>query len=707
MTSKESISASINHLPPQKSTLSRRAFLSNVAVAGVTGSLGVGGLLTACSTGNTGNKEEKNARQKFAPELSLLPAGDIMPAGWMKIQMELDLKDGLPGNYPKVSNIVSIDLFANRNATLRGAYHYPGDSVERSWWVGEVEGNWYDAVTRLGYLTRNREYMERTKNYFKRIIEAQKKEPDGYIGIYVPEDRFVLDTPETRDANNGELWTQSRFFQGMLAYYEYTKDSEALDAVIRAVDCTLKNLVGKKYFYQAGGVAHGVAFTDTLEWLYRLTGDRKYAEGMRWLYEDFTAKRWDEKSNGDMGYVQLSDAGMPWYSHTPHTMEAIHAPIVTYKMTGDEKYKLAAENVMLKYDRHDTPGGGVVGDEHVDRRLGTTMLPREYCTMVSAVMGLNRVLVWGGDLSVSERVERLVFNAAQGSRLHPAMTAIRYLGHDNQKTADNDSHLQRYLYSSWHSAAPCCATTAGRMLPYYVEGMWLADHPENTIIANYYGPNELNTVIAGKKVSITQHTDYPFSDKVELVFNIDSDVTLVLRKPKYSENVSVKSDSADIDSLDDRIIVRKSWKKGDRVSIDFHFKPRLISEMNLMYSAYYRWGPLLFSLPLGEIRKTSREYIALDNNPSGFFLWEITPKDTSRWQYKYDMDEPFEQIELEDGNRETPFANPPIGLKGKMIAADGQSKTEVILTPLGSSVLRRTGFPLFNFPAPAVNEESF
>ena len=129
--------------------------------------------------------------------------------------------------------------------------------------------------------------------------------------------------------------------------------------------------------------------------------------------------------------------------------------------------------------------------------------------------------------------------------------------------------------------------------------------------------------------------------------------------------------------------------------------------MNLMYSAYYRWGPLLFSLPLGEIRKTRREYIALDDNPSGFFLWEITPKDTSRWQYKYDLDEPFEQIVLEGGNHETPFANPPIGLKGKMIAADGQSKTEVILTPLGTSVLRRTGFPLFNFPDPAVNEENF
>ena len=147
----------------------------------------------------------------------------------------------------------------------------------------------------------------------------------------------------------------------------------------------------------------------------------------------------------------------------------------------------------MKYDRHDTPGGGVVGDEAIGRRLGTSMLPREYCTMVSAVMALNRIAVWTGNLDASRRAETIALNAAQGARFHPAMKAVRYLSHDNQKDASTAAHAQRYLYSAWHGAAPCCSTTAARMMPYYIEAMWLADHKNNALIANYYGPNRVDT----------------------------------------------------------------------------------------------------------------------------------------------------------------------------------------------------------------------
>lgn len=626
------------------------------------------------------------------PELAMLRAGDVKPLGWIRKQMDLDLREGLAGNYPKVSNIVNVEIFAHKNGTLSSPYEYPKGRVARSWWVGEVEGNWLDSVTRLAFLTDNAQFKQRVRKAYEHVVAAQKNEPEGYIGIYVPADRFALRT-QTK-YNNGELWTQSRLFQGMLAYYEYSNDAKILDAVKKAVDCTLKNYMGREVFFQGSGVAHGIAFADTLEWLSRITGDPKYAAAMEWLYDDFCGKPGERppKAGQDLSCAELQDPDTLWWSHTPHTMEGMHVPIIAQRLTGNEKYRLAAGNILIKYDRHDTPGGGVVGDEAIGRRLGSSMLPREYCTMVSAVMALNRIAVWTGDLGATRRSETIALNSAQGARLHPAMKAVRYLSHDNQKDASVPSHAQRYLYSSWHSAAPCCSTTAGRMMPYYVEGMWFADHKRNQLIANYYGPNRVDTTVAGRRVSLLEQTAFPFSDKVTFVFDADARTTLILCKPAYCGNVKVDARRAKVEMERDKILLRGAWRKGDVVSVDLDFTPRLVSEPNLQNASYYRWGALLFSLPLGEVSRSVKEYEALDGHPSGFFMWEIKPTHPELWDYRFDPNETFQKVDLPGGNCDTPYANPPIGLKGKMVDSSGK-KIEVTLTPLGCSRLRRTSFP--------------
>ncbi|MCF7816671.1 MAG: glycoside hydrolase family 127 protein [Kiritimatiellales bacterium] len=624
------------------------------------------------------------------PALSMLPAGDIKPQGWIRKQMDLDLREGLAGKYGKVSNMVNNRIFVNKNGTLADPYTYPGGSASRSWWVGEVEGNLLDANVRLAFLTDNAEYKTKVEQQIGDILDAQKNEPDGYIGIYVPSDRFAL---RTEKFNNGELWTQAHLFQAMLAYYEYTKDARVLEAVEKAVDCTLNHYEGKEVFQQGSGVSHGIAFTDTLEWLYRLTDDPKYVKAMRWLYDDFSQKETEsvKKANADLSYDELKHPDRLWWSHTPHTMEGIQTPIITYRMTHAENYRLAAENVLMKYDRHDTPGGGVVGDEGIDRRLGTSMLPREYCTMVSAVMALNRIAAWTGNLDAARRAETIVLNAAQGARLQPVATAVRYLSHDNQKDASEYTHGGRYLYAPMH-AAPCCATVAPRLMPYYVEGMWFADQNKNELIASYYGPNRVDATVAGRRISIIEETDYPFSDKIRFVFDSDANTTLVLRRPPRSGDVKIDAEGATVDAEGGTISIHGTWKKGDVVSVDFDFKPQLIVETNLTNSSYYCWGPLLFSLPLGEDREAGKEYEAQEGDPSGCFMLEIRPVHPERWDYRFDPKETFAQADLPGGNGDTPYANPPVGLEGKMLDGGG-SKVAVMLTPLGSSLLRRTAFP--------------
>lgn len=674
--------------------------IANITIAGLLTVSGVQiamaqyGVKTSTNFSFTTGALDANKIHYGKPALNMLPAGDIKPLGWIWKQMDVDLREGLPGNYHKVSHMGNNEIFVNKNGTLGDPYTYRGGSASRSWWIGEVEGNQLDAKVRLAFLTSNAEYKERVKKQIEDILVAQKREPDGYIGIYVPADRFALCT-ETK-YNNGELWTQEKIFQPMLAYYEYTKDVRVLEAVKKAVDCTLAHYVGKKVFGQGSGVSHGVAFTDTLEWLYRLTSDPKYAVALQWLYEDFSTKEGEkQKADHDMSYDELKNSDSLWCSHTPHVLEGLHMPAITHRLTGAEKYKLAADHVLLKYDRHDTPGGGLPCDEGIDKRFGTSWLPREICGSISTIMALNRIAVWTGDLEGSSRAETIAFNSMQGARLHPALQAVRYCSHDNQKDASNLGYGARYVYSAAH-CAPCCVTSCGRLMPYYLEGMWFADHGKNELIANYYGPNRLDTTLAGKKVSLNEETEFPFSDKIKFVFNTDTDAALVLRKPPYCGDIMVVAKGARVEVEPHKVLLRHSWKKGDVVAVDFNFRPQLIAEPNLTNSYYYRWGVLLFALPLGEDARKIRECRAGDD-PSGMYLWAIKPLHPEFWDYKIDPMAAFVKVDMSDGSYDMPFANPPIGLRGAMIG-NGGKHVEMTLIPLGASQLRRTSFPDYSLP---------
>ena len=95
---------------------------------------------------------------------------------------------------------------------------------------------------------------------------------------------------------------------------------------------------------------------------------------------------------------------------------------------------------------------------------------------------------------------------------------------------------------------------------------------------------------------------------------------------------------------------------------------------------------------------------ALDGKPSGFFMWEIKPVHPERWDFQFDREEHFAKVGLPGGDYETPWANPPIGLRGRMRDPEGVP-VGVTLTPLGTSLLRRTSFPDRSQPVAGPQEE--
>ncbi|MBK7094549.1 MAG: hypothetical protein IPH57_05670 [Saprospiraceae bacterium] len=62
----------------------------------------------------------------------------------------------------------------------------------------------------------NKKDLAKVKSYVRSILATQDK--DGYLGIYDNELRYNF------KSENGELWSKTTLYRGLLAYYEFSKD---------------------------------------------------------------------------------------------------------------------------------------------------------------------------------------------------------------------------------------------------------------------------------------------------------------------------------------------------------------------------------------------------------------------------------------------------------------------------------------------------
>ena len=624
-----------------------------------------------------------SAQPVTAPSALLTRFGETKPAGWMLSQMQADLESGLAGNYPDISDSVNGRQFELQLANQPDAAGHPG------WWLGEHEGYYADGLFRLAWLSGRQSAVTNAIARLEDVLSAQ--DFAGYIGVYSPDYRFG-----DQDPNDGELWTQSRMLQALLAWYEATGEQRILLAVKKAATLTLTEYTYRSYFERlayatgGGGVSHGVGFADALEWLYRITDDPSYRDGYLWLYADYANSN---VRDDDLTPTHLIDSDRPWYSHTPHIAEALAMPQIASAYGGSLEYAQAADEVLTKLRRHSNPGGGPVGDEGVEGRPGSFDLPSEYCAMTETIASLNRLAQYRDAMASGDIAERIALNAAQGARLHPAASAISYLTADNRIAATQSLTLgDRLLYSASHLTAACCSLNSTRLLPYYVEGMWLREASGAGLVARLYGPSIFDTKFGEIPVHIVEQTDFPFSDKIAFEISPESALyfRLTLRIPDYAKNVTVSVPTGmNVTRLVDRFEITGSWKAGDSVSLDLKFAVHAVRDSQGEVAVAY--GPLLYALPIeanvtqGRLTRATGSTSQLEFHDTEYVAKEVPPTYLLPAQFN------FLSVQLPGGDLLDPWSKPPAGLSGSLLAPDG-SHVEVTLYPMGSTLLRVTGF---------------
>jgi hypothetical protein len=378
--------------------------------------------------------------------------------------------------------------------------------------------------------------------------------------------------------------------------------------------------------------------------------------------------------------VQLHNILDPKYKlkgHGVHTYEHLRSLTVARYASDDPDLKKALEIYLRRIDSVTCPSGGPVGDEWIGgRKADATQTGYEYCSLQELVDAYTLLLQKSGNPVYAEKVERLFFNAAQGAR-HPVETSIAYLKSDNSLSMtgalnDTAANLKqtRYKYSPTHQdVAVCCVPNAGRIASYFVRSMWMKD--KDGLVAALYGPSRLNTDIRGAKISINQETDYPFGFRTRFKVEIDHPATFTMkfRKPEWASRFDIN-----LDYKEDRgfITVRKTWKTGDEVVLEFH--PQIRSYPWHKNERYFTYGPLVLAHPI------DGEQIEVKTYPlEGFRDLHVKPV-KPQW-FRLSEDNPAVQIRPDEMIFNTRLVNETTG---ETVMAD--------LVPMGQTVLRQVTF---------------
>jgi len=628
-------------------------------------------------------KPERSINEKIY-KFNILEAGSIQPKGWIEEQLNRDLKQGYIGVYDVVHPTVTHDVFINQDRRSKRRI-----GLRKEWWSGEHEGYWKDAVVRMAFLTNNKEYIAKSENWMEDLKKVTKDA--DYIGIYGDCEKSGCRFNHVR--GNGELWVTSRILMAMLAYYEFTGDKEVLDAAERATKLVMKHYKNENYFSvtsRGGGVSHGVGFFENLEWLYRITGNREYLEFSAKLYDDFNS---GNMRDDDLTNQKLLEKDQLFEDHGAHIAEGMFVPEYIATIQPEEKYTKAADYAVEKLSAHLTPGGAMRCDEWIKGRKGTADERYEYCGIAEMISPLNKMIAFNGDFDLADKIEVMTFNAGQGARF-PILSALSYLTSDNRIHIKHRELIKREHYDAAHLAAACCALNGARLMPYYVEGMWMKKAESDGIVALLFGPGEVKTKINNTVVEITEETAYPFSDEIDFTVNPFKPVkfSFMIRKPYDCKNIDLDVPAeAQVDETEDYIRIEKIWELGDKVSVKFNFEIEQITQPKSKSvkneGAYFKRGPLVYAFPFDHKIKTTKEY-----NNSGFYRYKVTAKDSSGWKYKLDPTETFEYIPAKTENILQPWDKPVVKLKGTLRTKKNE-KREVELVPMGTTVFRRVTFP--------------
>ncbi|HEY2468624.1 MAG TPA: beta-L-arabinofuranosidase domain-containing protein [Terracidiphilus sp.] len=632
----------------------------------------------------------KNRAPLAANAFYLLPAGSIQPRGWLATQLRIQA-NGLGGHLDETW----------------------ADVGENSGWLGGKGESWergpyfVDGLLPLAYLLNDGKLKTKARRFIDWTLDHQAA--SGMIG------------PES----NNDWWPRIVMLKALTQFHELTGDARVIPVMDRYFRYQLTQLPSRplrdwsKFRWQDELLS--------VIWLYNRTGEKYLLElahalrqqGYDWLaqYADFKYK---ERITAE--FIKLSEGGglkdLALATHGVNNGQAVKTGPVWSQVSGSAEDRNGAFKMMAELDRyHGLPNGMFSCDEHLaglDPSQGS-----ELCTVVEFMFSLEHSLAITGDAPFGDRLEKLAFNALPGA-FTDDMWAHQYNQEPNQVECSlhNRPWTTDGPESNLYGLEPnfgCCTANFHQGWPKFTNSLFMLSGDQHSdsrdgLVAAAYAPCEVSTILGGTRVHIEEQTDYPFNGDVRFVVNPDSPLAFPMefRIPGWAAGttISINGQAAPAPTPGSFSRIDRTWKRGDRVEIQFPMAPRVSRWFH--NSVAIERGPLVFSFGIGEIWVKLRDRGMTAD-------WQVFPSD--RWNYavKLDAQNPAKSIVVDESEvGEQPFSRhqAPVQLQVKARALEnwravdgaadpvppgpvksGEPEKTISLIPYAAAKLRITAFP--------------
>jgi len=467
---------------------------------------------------------------------------------------------------------------------------------------------WLESACYIYSVTGDRELDEQMDEIIEVIARAQ--EPDGYIASQTTargRERF-------EDARHHELYTMGHLITAACIHHRVTGKTTLLGVARKAADYIYDRFKGRDP--KLADFPHNPSIIMAAVELYRTTGEKKYLD-MANFFIDWRGSRYGKGRRNAWGIVTGgSDLNQNWRPLRKETEVVGHAVFFTYLYsgaadaymeTGDKTLLDALERLWTDLvDKKMYITGGVspihkahpvrsfqpgyltaiVGDSIHEGVGGPYELPNdtaynETCGQIGNLMWNWRMLAITGQARFADIMERNLFNSILSgievdgdnwSYTNP----LRWHGPEHILRS-NDTHKRL----DPGTRMICCPTNLMRTVASWQNYLYSTN--DKGLWIHHYGGNVFDGKLAdGRKLRLTQKTDYPWEGKVRITMDtVESGdpFSILLRIPGWAKNAKLtinrKAVKVSCKPASYAAIERK-WAAGDIIELDLPMPVRMI-----------------------------------------------------------------------------------------------------------------------------------
>lgn len=550
------------------------------------------------STGHDESPLAGQSRRRVADSLLPIPLRDVQLGGYLGRKLGLCIRNRILAQNPEKL----VEPFRHRG--------------ERQCWQNEFWGKWFLSAAAACEYRRDQDCRDRLRRSVHEILATQT--PDGYIGNYAPDARL----------KSWDVWGRKYTLLGLLAWFDMTSDSAALEGARRLADHLLTEVGPGKADIVRLGLYRGMASSSVLEpvvQLYRRTNDDRYLQFAEYIVSRWSSpqgprliekarvpvaerfprpKKWWSWENGEKAYEMMSCyAGLLELYRETGVPACLSAALQTFESIRDTEINVAGSG-----SAEECWYGGKA------RQTQPAHHTMETCVAASWMQLCHHLLRITGDSRFADEIERTAYNALlaamtpDGSSfaMYGSLEGIRELGpaQCGMQMSCCLANGPRGLMLLPQTAVMMSAE--GPVVNLYCQGVWRFHLP------------------SGTTCRLEVKTDYPSSGQVDIVLRParPESFPLRLRIPAWSVATSLAINGSQVNFRPGTYaVLRRHWKPGDRVRLRLDMRGRILRLGQ--YAAVVR-GPVVLArdIRLGQPAIAERvaglpgDYVSLGSVPA-------------------------------------------------------------------------------------------